>query len=688
MAAKVTMTDQQLCPIAFPQTDPVEDVLHGIRIADPYRVLEDRDSEATRNWIERQQMLHAAYFSEIAGLGELRTRISEALTTETIDEPAEIGTKRFFRRRAGDVEQPSIYVSDLSGAHEFLLVDPSAHGRFVSVAIHCISDDGSLLAYELKRGGTDTEEIRFLKVGSGGLFPDAIPNGHARGLAFISDNTGYYYCHDLPNVTNNVPHEVRCHKFGTHADHDRVLFRAPRTARSRLVLIHDGHNLGAVWVHEQGSGMAIDLYLASRAADERWQAVFTNRTTPYGPFLEAGHIFVQSHKDAPNGKIMELDRMGAELRVIVPECGAQIQGLAIAGQRIYVHYLINLDTIVRCWTLSGEAVGPLRVPENGSLTFLPSYSNRKETLFYSHESFTDPPRIIQYRPESQEHLVWASLPAWPTHSKCTVQRLSYPSRDGTTIPISLLLRTDSDWKGERPAVLTAYGGFGVCMTPRFSVLVRTLVDLGAIFALPNIRGGCEFGSAWRDAARRQNRQLAYDDFIAAAEWLCRQRLTNAQKLGIFGGSNSGLLVGVAMTQRPDLFRAVLCIAPILDMLRYEILGHGQKWKEEYGTVEDATDFAALHAYSPYHRVREDVNYPAMLFVCGGKDDRCSPAHVWKMSARLQLRKTQTNPIVVDYDPERGHCPVSPLSIRIDALTRRVAFFCKELGIPVRRGAVA
>jgi prolyl oligopeptidase len=220
------------------------------------------------------------------------------------------------------------------------------------------------------------------------------------------------------------------------------------------------------------------------------------------------------------------------------------------------------------------------------------------------------------------------------------------------------------------------------MTPRFSILVEIMLELGCVFALPNIRGGSEFGKNWHEAARGRNRQVAYDDFLAAADWICSNGITKPERLAIFGGSNSGLLVAAAMTQRPELFRAVLCIAPILDMLRYEQFGNARKWREEYGTVENVDDFHALHAYSPYHRVRENVNYPATLFVTGDKDMQCDPAHVRKMAARLQNRQDQRHPILVDYSSERGHTPNLPLSVRIEALTHRLAFLCSELGIAI------
>jgi prolyl oligopeptidase len=235
--------------------------------------------------------------------------------------------------------------------------------------------------------------------------------------------------------------------------------------------------------------------------------------------------------------------------------------------------------------------------------------------------------------------------------------------------------------------MTSFGGFGLQMMPQFSVLVTIMMELGAVFAVPHIRGGGEHGRSWHEAGRRRSRQTAIDDFIAAAEWLCAEGITSPARLAIFGGSNSGLLAGAAMTQRPDLFGAVLCIAPLLDMVRYERFDCAARWRNEYGTVEDPEDFQALYAYSPYHHVLEEVNYPATLFVAGDKDDRCNPAHVRKMATRLQKRAAQHNTVLVDYSRKRGHSPALPLSIRVDALARRLAFLCRELGIDVPPGGV-
>jgi prolyl oligopeptidase len=290
--------------------------------------------------------------------------------------------------------------------------------------------------------------------------------------------------------------------------------------------------------------------------------------------------------------------------------------------------------------------------------------------------------VHEYRVDTKKQVDWSTPTEYSLTHSLLVQHVCYSSKDGTEIPMCLVMRNELTPIRVRPVILTGYGGFGTSMTPRFSVLVTMMLDLGAIFAMPSIRGGSEFGRAWHEAARARRRQVAFDDFISAAEWLCAEGITTPHMLAIFGASNSGLLVAAVMTQRPELFCAVLCIAPLLDMIRYEHFNLARKWRCEYGSTEDAEDFHALYAYSPYHRVRENVNYPSTLFVSGDMDERCNPAHARKMTAVLQDRKSQVNPILLDYSGQRGHLPVLPLSVRIEALERRIAFLCRQLGIRI------
>jgi len=664
-------------------SEPVFEVLHGIRIADPCRWLEDRESPATRHWIGEQQQHLDEYFATVDGTDRVRVRVRDLLDIETMEQPARLGNLCFYRRRLKGQEQACIYVRDAATSKDRLLVDPSDQGIYASVALHHISDDGSILAYTLRHGGERTEAIRFVEVESAYILSDHLRSGYARGIAFASEKTGFYYCHELgASIGDHHPHEIRYHRFGDGIDQDQVLLSMPRTPRSSLVLFSDDRNLGAAYVHDEDSGMMVHLCLADRARDRDWHAVFVNRAHPCIPLLNRGLIYVVTFAGAENGRIVELGSDGSERATIVPEWQAPIADIRFVGEHLFVSYQVNGATIIHCWTGEGGFLGALPAPPAGSFGLLPAYGAGCDALFFAHESFSEPPSILEFSPADRRYVSWAKSAEMSGRGDNNVRRVAYPSKDGTPIPMWLVSRGTVEPGECRPAILTSYGGFGISMTPRFSVLVEIMLELGCVFALPNIRGGSEFGKGWHEAARGRNRQVAYDDFLAAAEWICSNGITKPERLAIFGGSNSGLLVAAAMTQRPELFRAVLCIAPILDMLRYEQFGNARKWRKEYGTVEDADDFHALYAYSPYHLVSDNVNYPATLFVTGDKDAQCDPAHVRKMAARLQNRKEQRHSILVDYSSERGHTPSLPLSVRLAALTRRVAFLCNELGISI------
>jgi prolyl oligopeptidase len=659
--------------------EPVTETLHGVTITDRFRWLEDRNSDATSAWIADQRLRLDAYFGGVADLEALRARVDAYLNVEVIEQPVRVGEKLFYRKRKKDQEQACICVQDMNGNEERVLVDPSPRGRFVSVAIHHVSDEGSLLAFELKHGGSDATQIYFVITASGQILPDHLPIGYARGLVFAPDLGGFFYCHE--DLSRTEDHTVRFHKFGSGSD-DPVLFRRGRTARSRLALTADGVRLGAICRREDGVELRTDLYLANLNRGSDWRTVFRDKLFPYEPLLYRGRIFVFSEENAPNGRVVELSNDGTEIRVVVPESRSRIEQFTWVGEAIYARYLVERKNAVCGWRVDGSRVESVALPTEGTIQLLPRLIGSRTSLFYTYESFDAPLGVYEYQPRVGESTLLAKRGASVDTRTYRVDEQGYASYDGMRIPIFLVMRSDLDPTAPHPVVMTSYGGFGVSMTPRFSVLATVLVELGAVFALPCIRGGSEFGKAWHEAARRRKRQVAISDFIAAAEWVSIWHGSSPRQIGIFGGSNSGLLVAAAVTQRPDLFRAVLCIAPLLDMVRHELFDNGRKWRQEYGTVDDPEDFAALYRYSPYHHVAAEVNYPATLFVAGDQDDRCNPAHVRKMAARLQERPPQRQPILVDYSAERGHSPILPLSIRTEALVRRIAFFCRELKIPL------
>jgi prolyl oligopeptidase len=336
------------------------------------------------------------------------------------------------------------------------------------------------------------------------------------------------------------------------------------------------------------------------------------------------------------------------------------------------------------WTVSGKYIGRLEIPIDGTIRLLPTQGS--DALFCTYESFSEPLTTLEFLIDSGTLKLWHKQTSPDGRKICDMQAVFVSSNDGTRVPLMLVTQSKPESGGTTPVAMTGYGGFGTSVTPQYSVLVSILLELGGTFVIARIRGGGEFGEAWHDAGRRCMRQNTFDDFIAAAEWLCTEGITTSARLAIFGGSHAGLLVGAVLTQRPELFGAVLCIAPLLDMVRYERFDQAARWRHEYGSADNAEEFRALHAYSPYHHVEDAVDYPSVLFVSGDKDDRCNPAHVRKMATRLQQRDAQTHPILVDYSRDRGHSPALPLSVRIESLARRITFLCRALNITQHRSS--
>jgi prolyl oligopeptidase len=539
------------------------------------------------------------------------------------------------------------------------------------------------LAYEIKQGGEHSSAIFIIDVNLGTILPDHLDRGLQRGFAFSDANDGFYYCHermDAPEISR-IDHEVRFHLFGMCAENDVVLLTLPRDQSSKLVLKSQGKMLGATFCHQKAGVSVVDFYGARQCPCPDWHRICEDTPAPFGPFFYRERLLAHRFQDTPNGEIVELDAAnGLPIRVIVPEWETQIQESAIATDRLYTSYLVGIETVIRIHSLDGEFLGSLHLEEGHTWRLLSGHTSETDEVFLERQSFTEKPTLFRYQNEAGFCIRWDLSPPPSPSASVVVRSLKYLSLDGTEVTMSVVGRADPQEPTDRPMIMTAYGGFGVTLTPQYSSFVSVMLELGFLFAIPRIRGGGEHGELWHEAARRRNRQVAFDDFISAADWLCAMRYTNPKQLAIFGGSNSGILVGAAITQRPDLFRAALCIAPLLDMVRYHLFDRARIWAAEYGTSDDPDDFAALLSYSPYHCIHEEADYPAVLFVCGDKDTRCNPAHARKMTARLQDRPSQRRAILLDHSEERGHSPTMPLQVRIDALTHRIAFLCHELGV--------
>jgi prolyl oligopeptidase len=666
--------------------EPVTEILHGVSITDPYRWLEEQDSPRTRRWIEEQTQYARNYLDNVAGRQKIRERIREFLAVETYDSVQKAGNRYFFRKRLPDEEQPGIYMREGADGKDQLLLDPAqlGAGKFSAVRLLQVSPDGRLLLYEIKEGGERTGTFALLDTERRTTLPDVLPRGYLRGFAFAPDGRGFYYAYEALQTKRPFYHAVYHHVLGAGFGHDQEVFCAGENAKARLRLSSEGNRLGLLIYNFAAAKTRTDLFLRTFQGGSSTQTFITSVDCILNPQLVGGRILALTDCKAPNFRIVELRLSGkkdVEWVDIVPENDARISQWRVVGDRIFAGYIREGRVRVSVFDLAGNKVGEFPVRDDETIRFLAG-STADDELLFEKQSFTEPASIWRYSAATGEQIIWARKSVPCEGDKYAHARFCYPSKDGTSIPITLLGRHEILAGGCHPAIMTSYGGFGVSMTPQFSVFVTLLLERGCLFALPNIRGGSEFGAAWHDAARRRNRQTAYDDFVRAAEWLIQTGRTSPDKLAIFGGSNSGLLVAAAMTQRPDLFRAVVCMVPMLDMLRYHLFDNAHFWRDEYGTAEDPEDFVTLVGYSPYHQVREGVRYPATMIVSGDADRNCNPLHARKMTARLQAANLSEDPIVLDYKKFRGHSPVLPLSERVEALTDRVAFVCDQLKLPV------
>jgi prolyl oligopeptidase len=674
-----------LNPPPFSQKEAITEILHNVPVTDAYRWLEDQDSPRTRAWIEAQTRYARSYLDTLPGREHIRGRIREFLAVETYDSLQIAGGRYFFRKRLPDQEQPCIYVRERADGEDRLLIDPSErqNGKYTAVKPLSVSPNGRLLLYEVKEGGERTGTFELLEIETRKRLPDLLPRGYLRGFAFSPDGKSFYYVHEAVEAKRPFYRAAYHHVFGTPASEDREVFFAGQGEKIQITLTSDKNRL-AFFVHRFLEKTLTDIYLQPFEGEAPPHLIFNNIDYSLGLRFLDDRILAITDREAPNRKIVKirLRESGEHDWIdVVPETDWRICNWLVGKHTVYVSCVKEMIYRIFVFDLSGKKLGEMPIRSNETLRIIGASPDADEVLIET-ESFTKPINIFRYSAKTNATTLWAKRGIPFDSNDYSYSQIWFTSKDGTRIPMYLVGRRDVLTRTGNPTIMTSYGGYGVSMTPQFSVFVAFLMERGCLFALPNIRGGSEFGVEWHKAAKRRNRQTAFDDFLCAAEWLLKTGQTAPGKLGIFGGSNSGLLVGAALTQRPDLFGAVVCMVPMLDMLRYHLFDNAHVWKDEFGTVEDPNDYAALAKYSPYHQVREGVAYPATKIVSGDADRNCNPLHARKMTARLQGANVSEHPIFLDYNNLRGHSPVLPLSERIDALTDRIAFLCDQLQLPV------
>jgi len=658
----------------------VQETLHGVVVSDPYRWLEDQDSAETRAWITQQNDYTHNLLDSWPGRKRLEERLARLKKVERISSPIERSGRLFYRKRGADQEQFVIYTRQGDAGKEEVLIDPNpmSADHSTNAEIMDVSKDGKLMAYVLRIGGKDETEVHVLDVAAKHDLVDLLPARVYFDLSFLPDGSGFYYA----TMLDDGP-RVFFHKLGTKVESDPEVFG--KGYGKDVVVVADPSEDGLHLVVQVIYGSAADkveIWVQDLKKSGPIEPVIKGIDARFFGFAVGDKLFLQTNYKAPKGRVMVLDMASPapeNWREVVPETENAIDGTALVGGKILVNYVKNVTSIVKAFQLDGKLAFEMSLPALGTVyDFQGRWENHQ--AYFTFASFAIPPTVYRCDMSSGQESVWAQVKVPVDASKFETKQVWYASKDGTKVPMFLVYAKGIKLDGSNPVLLEGYGGFGVNNTPYFNSDAIVWAERGGVYALTNLRGGGEFGEAWHKAGMREKKQNVFDDFIGAAEWLIQNKYTNPSKLSILGGSNGGLLVGAALTQRPDLYRAVICWHPLLDMLRYDQFMEAQFWVSEYGAAKDPEQFKWLYAYSPYQHVKKGVKYPAVLFMSGDGDTRVAPLHARKMTALLQADTASDRPIMLRYELKAGHSGGRSTTQDIGDSVDELSFLFWQLGV--------
>ena len=669
----------------------VVDDYHGTAVPDPYRWLEEPDSPETRAWVEAQNALSGPFLESLPQRAEIRARLEELLDHERYSLPRQRGGRWFFTKNDGLQEQAPLYVAETIDGEGRLLLDPndfSADGS-VSLADWCPSPDGKLLAYATSDGGSDWRHWRFLEIESGEHLPDEITRNKFGVLDWMDGGAGVVYSRfEVPTEgdelhARNAVNEVCLHLLGTPVEEDVVLREAspeghwqwPALTQSRRAVVITERDTES----DKDQVHVISLVGTSRGRGVELLTGFDARYDFVGN--DGDRLWFVTDLEAPNRRLIEVDLLVPQgRRELVPEADATLEGAEAVGGHLVLSYLRDAHSEVRVHALDGELVRVLELPGLGSAA---GFDGRlaEATTAFAFTGFTTPGEIWALDVASGETRLLRRPDVGLDPADYEVYQEWFESRDGPRGPMFLVHPRGGGGVGGAPALLYGYGGFDISLTPVYSPSWRMWIERGGLLAVANLRGGGEYGENWHKAGTKLQKQNVFDDFVAAAEHLIAEGYTSPEHLAIQGGSNGGLLVGACMIQRPDLFRVALPAVGVMDMLRYQHFTIGWAWERDYGSSEDPEEFAALHAYSPLHTLRDGVRYPATLVTTGDHDDRVVPAHSYKFAARLQAAGASgpENPYLIRIETRAGHGMGKATSVMLDEMADVLAFaehFCR------------
>ncbi len=685
--------EQRMKYVETKKVDHVDE-LHGEMVADPYRWLEDdvRQSKEVADWVAAQNKITFGYLEAIPQRDTIRKRLTELWNYEKYGVPFRSGGRYFYFKNDGLQNQSVLYRLDTLKSEPQVLIDPNTWSKdgTVALASTSFSDDGKLLAYSVAEAGSDWNTWRVMAVDSGRLLPDELKWLKFSGVSWTKDARGFFYSrYDEPKAGAafqdlNKNQKVFFHRIGTSQTDDVLVHRRP-----------DQPDWGFnATVTDDGRYLVITTW---KGTDDKYRIAYKDLTEPYGmpidlienfdhefTFIDNDGplFFFQTDLDAPRKRVIAIDihqPQPEHFRELIPHAPETLVGMNVVANQFVATYLKDAKTQVKLFRLDGSFIREVEFPGIGSAGGFGGKRGDAET-FYSFSSFNTPASIYHFDLLTGQGSVFRQTKVKFSSDDYEVKQVFYPSKDGTKVPMFVAHKKGLKLDGSNPTLLYGYGGFAISQVPSFSVSRLAWMEMGGVFAMANLRGGGEYGEDWHKAGTKLHKQNVFDDFVSAAEWLIANQYTTSNKLAIQGGSNGGLLVGACMTQRPELFGACLPAVGVMDMLRFHKFTAGRFWVDDYGSADNADEFQAIRAYSPYHNLKPGVKYTATLVTTADTDDRVVPGHSFKFAAALQAAQAGESPTLIRIETRAGHGAGKPTSKVIDEVTDQWSFLVKSLGM--------
>jgi len=665
--------------------DTVVDNLHGTEVADPYRWLEDGDSSQTREWLAAQMKYTDEYLSQVKVRPQIVSDLTKLQRVDVYSVPAEYGGKIFFEKRLADENQSSIYMREGLQGEDIRLVDATklSADQNTSVSINDISVDGKLIVYGIRQGGADEESVHVLNVDTRQELADTLPSGRYFGMSLSPDKQGLYYARFTHEGTT-----IYFHKFGTPAATDAILFgkeyRGEKLGEMELVgvsVTDNGHYL-VINISRGVPATRVDILVKDLRKPNSDIVPLVYGIEAQTSVSNIGdRFFLGTDYKASNKRIVEATpgESPEAWKTVIAEGKDVIDGFSIVGGKLFVRRLHDVKTETTIYSLDGKQIGQVTYPGIGSGSDIMGRPE-KDTGYYVFQSFILPPTIYRYDTKTGKSDIFFQPKVPFASSQYEMKQVFYTSKDGTRVPMFIAGKKGLKQDGSERLLMTGYGGFQLPMLATWNPEYAWWMQQGGYFAEPNLRGGDEYGEPWHKAAMFEKKQNVFDDWFAAAEYLVQNHYTKPERFAIRGRSNGGLLMGASITQRPELFGAIWCGYPLLDMLRYQNFLFGRLWTTEYGNAGNAKDFPYLLKYSPYQNVKPGTKYPAIMFFTGDSDTRVAPLHARKMAARVQAANGGSRPILLHYSLKGGHSSGVSLTQLVEDEADELAFLWNETSV--------